>query len=387
MTDPRQNIFAELIRKTKEGDLGEIDQCGEIKTHIYHSEEVFKQEQQSVFHDGAFIVGHETMLKEAGDHTAFDHLGKPIILTRARDGKIHAFLNACRHRGVRLVDGDEVKRRPSMVCPYHNWAYGMDGKLIAVPLEESFPDLDKTCRSLKSLPCEVRHGLIWVNPNPDGKLNLDEHLGDISLDLEAFGTSNDVFFKQSLKRKKTNWKLIVDAFLDGYHVKRLHKNTVGPFFIDCASVTETCGTHIRSTVGRNELVEAYELEKEQWDYRNHCTFAYQIFPNSTLIFHPDYSSILSVYPIAPDETLVSHICLIPNEPKDNAEKAHYERAFDIIENGVFEAEDFFGCEQAQKGMLSNANDTFLLGGHEVSLQLFHDILADQIASKDIQSDR
>lgn len=387
MTDPRQSIFAELIRKTKEGDLGDIEQSVEIKTNIYHSEEVFKQEQETVFRDGAFIIGHETMLKQAGDHMAVDHLGQPIILTRAKDGNIHAFLNACRHRGVRLVDGNEVKRRPSMVCPYHNWAYGMDGKLISVPLEESFPNLDKSCRSLKALPCEVRHGFIWVNPNPAGSLDLDKHLGEISKDLEGFGIESDAFFKQSLKRKKTNWKLIVDAFLDGYHVKRLHKNTVGPFFIDCAAVTETCGTHIRSTVARNELVEAFELEKEQWDYRHHCTFAYQIFPNTTLIFHPDYTSILSVYPIAPDETLVSHICLIPEEPKDEAARAHYDRAFSIIENGVFEAEDFFVCEQAQKGMLSNANDTFILGGHEVSLQLFHDILKDQIIAKSNQSDR
>jgi len=381
MTDPREEIFAELIVKTKEGDLGIIEECGEIETKIYHCDDVLKEEQENVFRDSAFIVGHETMLKQSGDHMAFDHLGQPIILTRAKDGKIRAFLNACRHRGVRLVDGQEVKRRPSMVCPYHNWAYGMDGKLIAVPLEESFPNLDKSCRSLKSLPCEVRHGFIWVNPNPEGELDLDSHLGDINQDLEAFGIENEVFFKQSLKRKKTNWKLIIDAFLDGYHVKRLHKNTVGPFFIDCAAVTKGCGVHIRSVVGRNELAEAFELEREKWDYRHHCTFAYLIFPNTILIFHPDYSSILSVYPVAPDETLVSHICLTPHEPKDEAELAHYERAFNIIENGVFEAEDFFVCEQAQKGMLTGANDTFLVGGHEAGLQVFHDILKQQLKAK------
>lgn len=381
MSDPRQDIFSELIIRTKEGDLGNMDACGEIEAKIYHCEDVFKEEQNTIFRDGAFIVGHHTMLKEAGEHMAFDHLGQPIILTRAKDGKIRAFLNACRHRGVRLVDGEEIKRRPSMVCPYHNWAYGMDGKLIAVPLEESFPHLDKSCRSLKALPCEVRHGFIWVNPNPEGTLDLDKHLGDIANDLDAFDVNGEVFFKQSLKRKKTNWKLIVDAFLDGYHVKRLHKNTVGPLFIDCAAVSEAKGVHIRSSVGRNELLEAFELDEADWDYRHHCTFAYQVFPNTTLIFHPDYSSILSVYPIAPDETLVSHICLIPAEPKDEAERAHYERAFNIIENGVFEAEDFFVCEQAQKGIATGANDTFIIGGHEASLQFFHEILREQMRLK------
>jgi len=380
-SDPRIELVEQLLCDVK-SENGNLDPTiTEIDTAIYHEQDFFDREKEAIFTDAPFILGHESMIENSGDHFCHDHLGRPIIITRAKDGKVRAFLNACRHRGVRLSNGDGVSRRPTLVCPYHNWAYGMDGQLISVPMEESFENLDKSCRSLKQLPCEVRHGFIWVNPNPNGNMDLSSFLGELERDFEHFEVGSQVFFDQSIKTKKTNWKLIVDAFLDGYHVKRLHKKTVGPLFLDCVSASNTSEDHIRSTVARNEFSELMDLDKDQWDMRHHVTFAYQVFPNTTLIFHPDYMSILSVYPVSPDETIVNHICLIPNKPQTDAERKHYERAFSIIENGVFEAEDFFVCEQAQIGMKSGANDTFLIGGYEKSMEYFHAILNRRIEER------
>jgi hypothetical protein len=79
-----------------------------------------------------------------------------------------------------------------------------------------------------------------------------------------------------------------------------------------------------------------------------------------------------------DETVVVHGCFIEEEPRDEKAAAHWERAFDIIENGVFRPEDYFVCEQAQIGMSSGANSHLLLGAHETGVKAFHDLLAQKM---------
>ncbi|MGI9295691.1 MAG: SRPBCC family protein, partial [Pseudomonadales bacterium] len=182
------------------------------------------------------------------------------------------------------------------------------------------------------------------------------------------------FYKQSVRRIACNWKLIQDAFLDGYHVVRLHKNTVGPFFPDCVVATEEVGTHIRSAVGRNEVFDAVNLPPEEWRLREHATFSYTIFPNSIFIMHPDYTSHITLYPQGPGETIFVHSMLVPEYPTDEKGRSHYDRSFELIDGGVFEAEDIFVSVGAQAGMDSGTNTNLLVGAHEVGLQQFHEIL-------------
>lgn len=381
MNDPRLDLFQKLVDSVKNQTLLDNTQALEVDTRIYNDQSHYENEKELIFSDMPFIVGHQSMLVNSGDHFTHDHLGKPLLIVRGDDNRVRAFMNVCRHRGVRLANNTDVSKRSTFVCPYHNWVYALDGALKSVPLEESLPGLDKSCRGLIETPCEVRHGFIWVNPTPNSQINLDEFLGDINIDFERFDVSSKVFFAQSIKTKKTNWKLIVDAFLDGYHVVRLHRKTVGSMFLDSVSQSNRTGLHVRSLVARSEFKEALNMPPEQWTFDRHTTMAYQIFPNTTLIFHPDYLSILSVYPIATNETIVTHQCLIPEAIKNEKEQAHWERAFDIIENGVFEAEDFFVCEQAQIGLDAHIQKSFLLGGYEESIKLYHLALESEMQAR------
>lgn len=381
MNDPRYALFAELIERIKTDSHTDNAQVLEVDTSLYSSQQQLDDEISLIFNNTPIIVGHAAMLTEAGSHFTHDHLGKPLLIVRGKDHKIRALINVCRHRGVRLANAEEIGKRSTFVCPYHHWVYDLEGSLKSVPLEESLPGLDKSCRGLFEVPCEVRHGFIWVNPNPDGELKLDEFIGDLAEDFEAYDVGAQAYFAHSTKVKKTNWKLIVDAFLDGYHVARLHRKTVGPLFKDSVAASARSGLHVRSLVARSEFDEALDLPKEQWCFSRHGTMAYQVFPNTTLIFHPDYLSILTLYPSKPDETTVVHTCLIPEAPKNEKEQGHWERAFSIIENGVFEAEDFFVCEQAQIGLNAGIAQNFLLGGHEESIKFFHAALHEEIARR------
>lgn len=355
-----------------------IDRYPDAKTQdlsvsLYTDQTRLDAERTALFDAHPIIVGHTSMLEKAGDHFTFDHLGEPLLIVRDNEGDVRVFLNVCRHRGTRLADTDGVSRKPNFVCPYHNWVYGLDGTLNHIPLKESFEGVDLSCRSLKQLPSAVEGGFIFVSLNPEATLNVREALGEIVQDFEGFNLADQVFFKRTVRTKKTNWKLVIEAFEDGYHVVRLHRNTVGPMFKDVTSDIERIGDNLRSIVARSNFDDMRAKPQCEWDYRDDMTFAYFLFPNTIIIIHPDYISHLGVYPTAPDECVCVHTCLIDRKPESDKEQAHFERAFAIIDEGVFNAEDFHVCEQAQIGMASGANATFPLSHHEVGIKLLHDI--------------
>ena len=122
----------------------------ELPISLFTDEERFEQEREKAFYKRPIVVGHASMIPAPGDHFTHDDLGKPLLVSRGKDGAIRAFLNVCRHRGMRLVEGPGRKGAPSFVCPYHHWSYGLDGALNYVPLKESFGDTDLSCHGLKS---------------------------------------------------------------------------------------------------------------------------------------------------------------------------------------------------------------------------------------------
>lgn len=352
----------------------------EVDPQIYLDEERCRRERTILFRKFPLILAHESELAEPGAVIAHDYTGVPILLARGRDRRIRAFLNACRHRNTKLVNAGVSEKRATIVCPYHAWTYGLDGKLLNIPCEELFPGVDKAERGLVPLPCEVRHGLVWVTPTPTAAIDLDASLAGLGDDLDAFGVQSSVIFRKAERVKRSNWKLIVDAFQDGYHIHHLHRHSIAPFFKENSSIAERVGNHIRSVVARNPTEEARRLPPEAWDIRQHASYAYYLFPNAVLIMHPDYISVLTLYPQGPGETLFSHIMLTPRTPQSGTERAHYERSFELIDQGVFEAEDLDVCERAQAALEGGAVWPMSLGALEIGISMFHAILEEALSA-------
>ncbi len=385
--DPSQThltLFARLLDRARAEAAPPEPINYRIPTTAYTSESQYQRELERLFLNRPLALGHESQIPEFGDAIVHDYLGLPLVTVRDKSGSINTFMNVCRHRNMRLVsrptpaDENEKLTLRSFVCPYHQWTYGLDGKLKNVPLEGSFKDLDKGRLNLVALPTEVRHGLIWLQATTTQRIDLDSHLAGIGTDFDAFGIQDARFYRQSVRRIACNWKLIQDAFLDGYHVVRLHKNTVGRFFPDCVAATQEVGTHIRSAVARNAILDALDLPQAAWRLRDHATFSYTIFPNSIFIMHPDYTSHISLYPQSAGETVFVHSMLVPEYPADDKGRSHYDRSFELIDNGVFAAEDIFVSVGAQAGMDSGANNSLLVGAHEVGLRQFHEILRKEL---------
>jgi Rieske 2Fe-2S family protein len=345
---------------------------------IYSDPERYRIERDRLFRRLPLCLGHADQLAEPGAVVAFELCGVPVLMARTRDGEVRVFLNVCRHRGARLVADEGVLcRKQSFVCPYHAWTYRLDGSLAGVPRAEAFPALEKHLLGLRELPSTVRHGLIWavLDPNADRSLlDVAVYLGALDDDLEAIGMGRHRFYRQHAVRRAANWKLIVDAFLEIYHVTRLHAGTIGPYFADSVSVSEPVGRHLRFLAARDRTIEVRDLPPERWSPQQHGTLVHFIFPNGIIVYHPDYISHLGMFPSAADETLFIHSMLTPELPADAKAEAHWARSFELMDTGVFNGEDLVICEQIQRGLRSGANDRLILGRLEQNLRRFHSSL-------------
>jgi Rieske 2Fe-2S family protein len=380
---PWHGLFDRLRPRPGERDSPEEGSAeSTLASAVYTDPARLGAEIEHLFRREPLCIGHADQLAEPGTVLARDVAGLPLLLMRDTDGSIGVFLNACRHRGARLVTEDGVAcRRSTLSCLYHGWTYNLGGALVAVPRRDAFPTLDIATRGLRRLRSSVRHGLIWVvldlaaRDAPD----IGTYLGDIDTDLAALGLGRHRFFRQHAVERATNWKLIMDAFVEVYHVKRLHASTIGTFFVDSRSVTDHVGPHQRMLVARDGYQEMYNLPPEQWSPREHGTLVHLIFPNTIIVYHPDYVSLMGMFPLAVDRTLFVHTMLTPEAPRDEKAVSHWDRSFDLIDRQVFNAEDLFICEQIQRGLVAAAGDDLLLGRFETNVRRFHDAVAAAIA--------
>jgi nitrite reductase/ring-hydroxylating ferredoxin subunit len=185
----------------------------------------FESEKQKLFLERPQLIALTGDLPEPGDYFATEIAGKPILLVRGKDGKVGAFLNACRHRGVKLAEGCGHAAR--FTCPYHGWTFATDGALVGVPSRESFDEDQLMGRGLVRLPVAEEVGCILVHPQPDGHLDFDAFMGPMKGMLADFKLAELRLVKSYSDRVPINWKHLTDGGLEAYHVPYLHADTFG----------------------------------------------------------------------------------------------------------------------------------------------------------------
>jgi len=365
-----------LAKKLAEGGQRREAVITHIEAAAYTDPARFAVEQERLFAKRPLVIAPSALLPDAGMAIPHDGYGKPLLITRDREGVAHVFLNVCRHRGTRLIEGQEMVCAPRLICPYHAWSYSLDGKLLALPRTDAFPGLDKAEFGLKRLPTREAGGLIWFAFDDSADFAEPETLGH---DFDAFDLARQHLFRRRTHDVPANWKLIMDAFLESYHVQRLHAETIGPFFKDGVASADTIGAHQRSAVGRD--VERMQCAAEDWPtLRRAITYTYQMFPATILIVSPDYMNLMTLMPRGVDRVLVEDFMLIPEPPVTDKALAHWEKSWNLLDGGVFGSEDFRAAALGPEGLMTGAFDQLTLGGLEGGIRVFHDALDRALAA-------
>lgn len=200
---------------------------GLIDRRIFSDPDIYQQELEQVFGRCWVVIGHESLIAKPNDFHAGYIAEDPILMTRDPKGKIHTFLNMCRHRGNRICRAD-YGNAPSFMCTYHGWTFATDGKLVGVPgyKEAYFEELDRSQWGLIEARCESYKGLVFANWDKSAP-SLADYLGDAAfyLDLVLDRRAGGTELMGGIERHvmTTNWKIPSDNVAgDGYHVPVTH---------------------------------------------------------------------------------------------------------------------------------------------------------------------
>jgi choline monooxygenase len=298
-----------------------------------------------------------------GDHVERTAFGVPLFALRDTDRRVRVFRNACRHRGMAIVDGSGCSH--ALVCRYHGWTYRLDGSLAHVPHAEGFPDLDMSSRGLVEVVSHEVDGLVVIDPL-DARDPAPEGLTDGSPWRDKLLPAERLFYTQSTVRAM-NWKVLVEQFLEGYHIRSTHRDTFYPLQYDDLNVVETFGPNSRITFPYRNIERLRDRPESTWTVGARVTFVYHLFPNVMLATFPDQVLAVVMDPIDVDHTTVTTYGMAG--PGVVAERAPTGGGRGLLAEGALE--DNAMSAGVQQGFHADANAFVEFGRHESAIGHFH----------------
>jgi phenylpropionate dioxygenase-like ring-hydroxylating dioxygenase large terminal subunit len=206
-----------------------------ISTDRYSSREIAERERDLIWMRVWQVAGRVDELPEVGDWNEYRIFDQSYVIVRGQDGEIRGFVNACRHRGNKLCAGGSGScgSAARFVCPYHLWSYDLDGQLLRVSRPDLVGPIDKDDHGLLRVSVECFAGFIFLNPDPDAA-PLADFLGDAADLLAPYHLEEMVPVMNVRERVDCNWKVVVDAFAEGYHVDSIHPELLRVMSIDAS---------------------------------------------------------------------------------------------------------------------------------------------------------
>jgi choline monooxygenase len=291
-----------------------------LDARFYRDAKVAALEQERIFERTWQFAAHIADLDAPGSYLTTSAGNQPVLVLRDQEGAIRALRNVCRHRGSRLLSGSGECGK-AIRCRYHGWTYRLDGELIGVPEARSIAGLDKSALGLFPVRAEVLCGLVFVNLDPHATPLADEVAG-LPERIERYGIARLRVRPEKGSSQPANWKIVVDNYLEGYHVPIAHPGLMrlldykrydvevhrGWIWFEAPLRDKPSGNRVERVYQR--LVEPMAGLSEEdggvWRYAF-------IYPNTAIDFYPDQIGIWRIRPDGPSRTDDHSVTLLPAE--------------------------------------------------------------------------
>lgn len=358
--------------------------CSLQSTEAYISPDRLAWEREHLFTRRPLLITHSSHLQQPGDYVTDDLGFVPLLLTRDTDGQLHAFANVCRHRGARLARGCGHGAK-AFLCPYHGWTYGLQGDLRSLAPRDGFAGLHRHGLGLIRLPVAERHGLIWVLPTAGASIDQAGGLGELDAELAAYGFASFAHYETKVLHARTNWKLVMDGFLESWHFNVLHRQTISSLFLPGVGLVDGFGPHLRVVYPRRSVLALRGEPESQWNLLKHCIVIYVLFPNTLVNWQGDHLEIWRVFPGRtgnPGECVAESSLYTPEPVQSDSAREHWRRNMDLLIRTVVN-EDLPVAEDVQRGYEARVQTHVAFGRHEPALALYHARLGDVSALESI----
>ncbi len=352
-------LFA-LLDKLQQIASLPLEEATALPPELYTSGEILDYEKSQIFEQQWLCAGRSASIPNTGDYLTYQINEQSIAIIRQQDGSVAAFANVCQHRMMKLLDGHGVCPRKRIICPYHAWAYGIDGKLIGAPQMSYRPSFELTQHQLPSVRCELWHGWIYVTLNPELE-PVSELLAELHDVVDDYQMEHYVPIVQEDHVWQTNWKFLTENFMEGYHLPVAHKGTVGPHF----PVNETLFSH--NTPNPHFTFQYFKKRESapvgnahpantrlQGQQRN-TSILPTVFPSHMYALAPDHLWYLSLQPMGFDQVRIRYGAAIAPEVLAHSDDPEALIANTKLFLDKVNAEDRYvveGIMQGAKGSLS-----------------------------------
>ena len=348
----------------------------------YFSQELFELECETLFKTHWQFVCHVNEAAEIGAYVTFDLAGERALVIRGHDGILRAFHNLCRHRGSRIVPDARGVCNKAMVCPYHGWAYNLDGGLRGIANRDTFPPMQAEKWGLKPLEMEIWNGLVFIRFQAGPQPAVAEILARFDDEIAPYDLANMVPTDSNSMDDllAVNWKSVRDVDNEGYHVRQAHPGLhqlYGDGYFDepyvkgtsrsVGTFNEAYGHRWSVRKYREILPEADRLplhQRRQWIY-------FGMFPNFVLGLYPDSVIYYQEVPQSATQTVQRGMCYRRREESREMKAARYLSG--RIDRDTAEEDQMlmvWSCEATK----SSAYDGVIFSDLEYGVKTYHDHL-------------
>ena len=346
-----------------------------LRKEAYVEPEWFRADMQAILGRSWQWVCHVEKLRTPGAYMAVEIAGQPIVVLRDGEGVLRAFYNVCKHRAHMLVKGEGQTTR--LMCPYHAWVYRLNGQLARAPHTETLEDFDTGDICLDAVRVEEFCGFVFVNLDPEAA-PLAQQSGNLETEIRHWAPDIEqlTFGHRLTYDIRSNWKNVVDNFLECYHCPTAHKDFCDLVDMDTYKVT-TYGIY------SSHMAEAGKGANTAYDVSNATVRTHAVWwlwPTTCLMRYPGRSSmiVLNIIPVGPDRTLETYDFFLETPEPDPMEL----EAIRYLDE-VLQREDIDIVESVQKGMMTPAftqgrivNDPDGSGKSEHAVHHFHGLVLD-----------